>query len=126
VLSDVDSNIYTNGGIVQESTREKQLMIQLEINRQLNSELDAKQDHITSLTSDNKVLTDNLWREQTKTKGLEGELHDLRLHLKVLQSENSDLKLSIEKEKQANTMAIERTRTEIERIRERQEREIRG
>jgi len=34
--------------------------------------------------------------------------------------------MSIEKEKQANMVAIERTRTEIERIRERQEREIRG
>ena len=59
-------------------------MIQLEINRQLNTELDAKQEQISSLTSDNKVLTDNLWREQTKVKSIETELHDLRLHLKML------------------------------------------
>jgi hypothetical protein len=40
VVSDADSNIY--GGPQQETTRDKQLMIQLEINRQLNTELDAK------------------------------------------------------------------------------------
>jgi hypothetical protein len=94
-------------------------MIQLEINRQLNTELDAKQTNIASLTSDNKVLTDNLWREQSKVKSVESELHDLRLHLKVLQGENADLKLSLDKEKQANMMAIDRTRVEIERMRDR-------
>ena len=40
MVSDADSNIY--GGPQQETTRDKQLMIQLEINRQLNTELDAK------------------------------------------------------------------------------------
>jgi hypothetical protein len=71
------------------------------------------------LTSDNKVLTDNLWREQSKVKSVESELHDLMLHLKVLQGENADLKLSLDKEKQANMVAIDRTRIEIERIRDR-------
>jgi predicted nucleic acid-binding Zn-ribbon protein len=71
------------------------------------------------LTSDNKVLTDNLWREQSKVKSVESELHDLMLHLKVLQGENTDLKLSLDKEKQASMVAIDRTRVEIERIRDR-------
>jgi predicted nucleic acid-binding Zn-ribbon protein len=71
------------------------------------------------LTSDNKVLTDNLWREQSKVKSVESELHDLMLHLKVLQGENTDLKLSLDKEKQASMVAIDRTRIEIERIRDR-------
>jgi hypothetical protein len=71
------------------------------------------------LTSDNKVLTDNLWREQSKVKSVESELHDLMLHLKVLQGENADLKLSLDKEKQTNMLAIDRTRVEIERIRDR-------
>jgi len=65
------------------------------------------------------VLTDNLWREQSKVKSVESELHDLRLHLKVLQGENADLKLSLDKEKQANMVAIDRTRLEIERMRDR-------
>ena len=65
------------------------------------------------------MLTDNLWREQSKVKGVESELHDLRLHLKVLQGENADLKLSLDKEKQANLVAIDRTRLEIERMRDR-------
>jgi hypothetical protein len=65
------------------------------------------------------VLTDNLWREQSKVKSVESELHDLRLHLKVLQGENGDLKLSLDKEKQANLVAIDRTRLEIERMRDR-------
>jgi hypothetical protein len=41
------------------------------------------------------------------------------LHLKVLQGENADLKLSLDKEKQTNMVAIDRTRVEIERIRDR-------
>ena len=74
---------------------------------------------MASLTSDNKVLTDNLWREQSKVKSVESELHDLRLHLKAIQGENADLKLSLDKEKQASMVAIDRTRVEIERIRDR-------
>ena len=54
---------------------------------------------------------------------MESELHDLRLHLKVLQSENADLKLSLDKEKQSHHLALERTRADLERLRERQDRE---
>jgi hypothetical protein len=37
----------------------------------------------------------------------------------VLQTENGELKLSLDKEKQQNYVTIERTRTEVERMRER-------
>jgi predicted nucleic acid-binding Zn-ribbon protein len=70
-------------------------------------------------------LTDSLWKEQSRCKSLETELSDLRLHIKSIDQAHSDLLQQLEREKTANLAALERTRTEVERMRERQEREQR-
>ena len=64
-----------------ESTRDKQLAIQLEINRQLNQELERKQYQISTFQKDSQLMTEALWQEQSKVKLLESDLHDMRLHV---------------------------------------------
>lgn len=85
----------------------------------MNCEIDSKHSQINIIQSENKALTENLWKEQAKYKSLESELHDLRLHLKIITSENSELKQLYEREKSANLQSMERTRAEIDRMRER-------
>ena len=47
-------------------------------------------------------MTEQLWREQARSKGVEGELNDLRLHMKGVASENNELRALLEKEKSQN------------------------
>ena len=76
------------------------------------------------MQGETKQLTEQLWKEQTRSKALEGELSDLRLHLKGLASENSELKAMCDREKSQNQLQIERTRVEIDRMRERHDRDV--
>lgn len=96
-------------------------MIQLEINRQLNSELAKKHHIITSLQHDNRLVTEQLWSEQSRCKVIENDLHDQRLLVTQLQVEMGDLKILLERERSHASSALDHTRSELQRIRERQE-----
>lgn len=101
------------------------MIIQLEINRQLNKELDRKHNHIASLQSDARLLTDQLWAEQTRSKGLENDLNDLRLHVQALNREIQSLQASTKDEQRRNKQSLDMTIVELERMRDRNMQEAR-
>lgn len=68
-------------------------------------------------------MTETLWKEQAKSKQIESELNDARLVIKNMASENGEIRGMMDREKNMNQMNIERTRSEIERMRERQDKE---
>ena len=68
-------------------------------------------------------MTETLWREQARCKQVESELSDVRLRMAA---ENAEVRALLDRERAMNQVNVERTRTEVERMRERQEREQRG
>ncbi len=68
-------------------------------------------------------MTETLWREQARCKQVETELSDVRLRMAA---ENAEVRALLDRERAMNQVNVERTRTEVERMRERQEREQRG
>ncbi len=68
-------------------------------------------------------MTETLWREQARCKQVESELSDVRLRMAA---ENAEVRALLDRERAMNQVNVERTRTEVERMRDRQEREQRG
>ena len=82
--------------------------------------------HISSLQTEAKQLTESLWKEQARCKQAECELNDVRLIVKNINAENAELRMMVDREKSVNLANIEKTRSEIEKMRDRQEREQKG
>ncbi len=68
-------------------------------------------------------MTETLWREQARCKQVETELSDVRLRMAA---ENAEVRALLDRDRAMNQVNVERTRTEVERMRDRQEREQRG
>lgn len=68
-------------------------------------------------------MTETLWREQVRCKQVESELSDVRLRMAA---GNAEVRELLDRERAMNQVNVERTRTEVERMRDRQEREQRG
>lgn len=85
--------------------------------------MDAKHLHIGSLQKETKQMTETLWKEQAKSKQIESELNDARLVIKNMASENAEIRAQMDRERGMNQVNIDRTRSEIDRMRERQDKE---
>ena len=68
-------------------------------------------------------MTETLWKEQAKSKQIESELNDARLVIKNMASENAEIRGQMDRERGMNQINIDRTRSEIDRMRERQDKE---
>ncbi len=68
-------------------------------------------------------MTETLWKEQAKGKQIESELNDARLVIKNMASENAEIRAQMDRERGMNQVNIDRTRSEIDRMRERQDKE---
>lgn len=68
-------------------------------------------------------MTETLWKEQAKSKQIESELNDARLVIKNMASENAEIRAQMDRERGMNQVNIDRTRSEIDRMRERQDKE---
>jgi F0F1-type ATP synthase membrane subunit b/b' len=69
-------------------------------------------------------MTETLWKEQAKGKQVESELNDARLVIKNMAADNAEIRAQMDRERNMNQVNIERTRSEIERMRERQDKEL--
>jgi hypothetical protein len=74
---------------------------------------------IGSLQNEAKKMTETLWKEQAKGKQVESELNDARLVIKNMAAENGEMRALMDRERNVNQMNIDRTRSEIDRMRER-------
>jgi len=68
-------------------------------------------------------MTETLWKEQAKSKQIESELNDARLVIKNMAGENAEIRAQMDRERGMNQVNFDRTRSEIERMRERQDKE---